>query len=119
MAKANGSGHRVIPEIDRKPAKATLRIPESDDAMREVGACLDAARHELKWTLDELAGKLPPPPHAKTRDPRQVQRWMEGKERVQIDVVFAVPELREPFVIELAKLAQLLVEETVTIRRKA
>jgi hypothetical protein len=36
-----------------------------------------------------------------------------------VDAVFAVPELREPFVIALAKLAKCCVETIVTIRRSA
>lgn len=122
VSKQRVDAHRVIAEIEPPMQKANLRKAETaqehDDLGSEIGACLDAARRELRWTLDELAGKLPPPKDAEKRDPRQVQRWIDGKERVQMDVVFKVPELREPFVIELARLAQCEVETTVTIRRR-
>lgn len=88
--------------------KADLRKSESADALRELGTCLDDARSAVKWTLDQLAAEL-------KRDPRQVRRWIAGEERTQVDVVFAVPELRKPFVIALAKLAECSVETTVRI----
>lgn len=112
------NGHRVIPEIDRPMLKADLRKAESDDSLKELGECLDFARRSARWTLDQLAANMPPPPGSEKRDPRQVQRWIDGKERTQVDTVFAVPELRQPFVIALAKLAECDVETTVLIRMK-
>ena len=96
---------RVIPEMDLKMASATLRKPESDGYQAEIGRCLFAARSWLGWTLEELAAKLPPPPGSDKRDPRQVRRWESGEERTPVDVVFCVPELREPFALRIAKLA--------------
>lgn len=119
VANTAAASHRVIPEIDRKPAKAALRIPETVDFGPQIGGCLDAVRRELGWTLDQLAAELPPPPGADKRDPRQVQRWIDGKERCQVDVIFSVEVLREPFVIALARLAKCAVETIVTIRRRA
>ncbi len=105
--------HRVIPEIDRKPIKADLRKPESEDALKELGECLDFARRAVGWNLEQLAGAM-------DRDPRQVQRWIDGKERVQIDTVFRVPQLRQPLVIALARLSQEFDEDvTLTARRRA
>lgn len=107
-----------------KQAKADLRKAESEpadtDLAEEIGLCLDYARRFVGWNLDELANRLPPPPGSEKRDPRQVQRWIEGKERTQLDVVFAVDELRAPFVVALAKLApECEIETTVRIRRGA
>lgn len=119
IAKPNGAAQRVLPEKAQKMATAVLPKAESEPILEQIGACLDDARRELGWTLDELACKLPPPPGADKRDPRQVQRWIDGKERCQVDAVFGVCELREPFVIALAKLAECDVETTVTIRRRA
>lgn len=85
--------------------------------MAEIGACLDFARRSVGWTLDQLASELPPPPKAEKRDPRQVQRWMDGTEHCQIAVVFKVEALREPFVIALARLSQAF-EEEITLRRR-
>jgi ribosome-binding protein aMBF1 (putative translation factor) len=112
LPKQIDGAHRVIPEIDRKAQKASLRIPENGDFLVQIGDCLDIARRDAGWTLDQLAAEL-------KRDARQVRRWIAGEERTQVDAVFAVPELREPFVIALAKLAKCCVETIVTIRRSA
>ena len=106
----NDSAHRVIPEKSAGQLKADLRKPENTEFLAEIGACLDAARREVGWTIDQLAAEL-------KREPRQVSRWMRGEERTQVDVVFAVKALREPFVVALAKLAAMPVE--TTIRRTA
>lgn len=74
--------------------------------MREIGECLDAARCELRWTIDELAGHLPAPKGAEKRSEKQVRAWLNGEERVQMDVVFAVKALRAPFVEALARLSE-------------
>lgn len=109
---------RVIPEKADRMARMPLRKTESEDSLAEIGECLDAARNALGWTINELAGRLPPPPGKVNRDPAQVQRWLEGKERTQVDVVFRVPELQQPFVVEMAKLAKCEIETTVRIRAK-
>ena len=75
---------------------------------KAVGQCLLRATPKA-WTLDNLADKL-------RRDPRQVQRWIDGKEQTQVATVFAVEELRKPFVVELAKLAECEIETTVRIK---
>lgn len=102
---------RVIAEIEPEMQKASLRNSENPDFLAQIGECLDSARREVGWTLDQLAAEL-------KRDARQVRRWIAGEERTQVDVVFSVPCLREPFVIALAKLARLMVEETITITRR-
>jgi hypothetical protein len=82
-------------------------LPKGENRfMAHVGACLNAARLELEWTVDRLAAEV-------GRDSKQVARWMRGEERCQVDAVFAVPELRAPFVIALAKLAGMQVETTI------
>ena len=103
---------RVIPDVRPRMAKADLRKADSADSLRELGACLDDARAAVKWTLDQLAAEL-------GRDPRQVRRWIAGDERTQVDVVFGVPALRQPFVIALAKLAECDVITTISVRRQA
>lgn len=114
---ALGVRHRVLPEKANAMVGAVLRKPESDDYLAEIGACLDFARRSVGWTLDQLAGELPPPPRKEKRDPRQVQRWIEGDERCQVDVVFAVECLRGPFVVALARLADCEIETVVRIRK--
>lgn len=93
-------------------AKADLPKGESADALKELGACLDAARREVGWTVDRLSQEL-------QRDSKQVARWMRGEERTQVDAVFAVEPLRKPFVIALAKLAECEIETVVRIVRTA
>lgn len=94
-------------------AKADLPKSEKREMWPEIGACLDAARRDVGWTVDELAGQL-------QRDSKQVGRWMRGEERTQVDAVFAVEPLRGPFVIALAKLADCCeIETVVRIKRTA
>lgn len=52
----------------------------------------------MGWSLKQLAGAL-------KRDERQVSRWLNGQERVQLDVVFDCEELRQPFALQLSKLS--------------
>lgn len=118
-AEAVEERHRLIPKKAEHMAKADLRIPTLDEFQAEIGHCLDFARRYVGWTVDELAGHLPAPKGSEKRGEKQVRAWLKGEERVQLDAVFAVKELREPFVIALAKLARMSVEETVTIRRSA
>lgn len=106
VSQSSAPRHRVIAEIHPEMAKADLRKSESADSLKEYGECLNFARLAVGWTLDRLAREIPPSVGAETRDPRQVQRWIDGKERVQIDAVFAVPALKVPFIIALARLAR-------------
>lgn len=92
--------------------KADLPKGENGGFLADIGACLDAARREVGWTVDQLAAEL-------GRDSKQVARWMRGEERTQLDTVFSVPALRQPFVIALARLAACEIETTVRIRRTA
>jgi ribosome-binding protein aMBF1 (putative translation factor) len=111
-AKQIDGAPRAIGEKRPAMLKADLPKREKRDMWAEIGACLDVARRDLGWTVDQLAGYL-------ERDSKQVGRWLRGEERPQVDAVFNVPVLREPFVIALAKLAQCAVETVVTIRRRA
>lgn len=117
LPEATAQRHRVIPEIEPEMVKATLRKPEVVDFLAEIGRCLFRARSWLGWTLEELAGRMPPPSGSDKRDPRQVRRWEQGEERPQVDVIFAVEELREPFVVQLAKLSGADVETCARFRK--
>lgn len=79
-------------------ARAEVRKPETVDYQAEIGGCFARARHWLGWSLKEAAAAL-------GKDERQVARWERGEERTQVDVVFSVPELRQPFAAQLAKLS--------------
>lgn len=88
IAPVAAVAHRVLPEVSRTPAKATLRISDVD-LRREIGHAVEHARREVGLTLDELAGALPAPDGSEKRDARQVRRWEDGTERPQFDVLFA------------------------------
>ena len=106
------SRHRVIGETKPMMLRADLPKRESADSLREIGECLDFARRTVGWTVDQLSREI-------GRDSKQVARWMRGEERTQIDTVFAVAALRQPFVMALAKLAACEIETVVKIRRSA
>lgn len=105
VAKPAPASHRVNGETPKKMAHMSLPKRETDDAMAEIGECLDFARRSVGWTVDQLSREL-------QRDSKQVARWIRGEERTQMDVVFAVEPLRAPFVIALARLAECFEEET-------
>jgi len=114
------AAHRVNGEIPRRMAKADL--PKGENApqreeWRAIGSCLDEARRFVGWTVDRLAQELGD--GVKPRDSKQVARWIRGDERPQVDVIFGVRALRQPFVIALAKLADCEIQTVVTIRRTA
>ena len=108
---------RVLPEMTRAMLKADLREPRP--FWKDIGRAVDTARHAVGWTIDELAGQLPPAPNAAKRDPRQVARWIRGEERLPLDVVWAVPQLRGPLLTAFAELAGFEVETKISIRRSA
>lgn len=112
LAKDTAECHRVIGEMRPAMAKADLPQRESRELLAQIGACLDAARREVGWTVDQLAIEL-------KRDSKQVGRWMRGEERTQVDAVFGVEPLRQPFVVALAKLAACEVTTHISIRRPA
>lgn len=94
-------------------AKADLRNPDQDDAVRTwIGTAINAARLMMGWNLDEFA-------QAVGRDPRQVARWISGKETPQLHAMFAVPAFRGPLVIALAGLSEdIEVTTQIAIRRR-
>ena len=89
--------------------RADLPKGEKRQLWPEIGGCLDAARRAAGWTVDQLAGEL-------QRDSKQVARWIRGEERTQVDAVFQVEALRQPFVIALAKLAECDVVTTISVK---
>jgi ribosome-binding protein aMBF1 (putative translation factor) len=106
------SGPRVIPEKASAMAKAEVRKAENDEIQADIGGCLDYARRDAGWTLEQLAAEL-------GRDPRQIRRWIANEETVQTHVVWKVRALRQPFVIALAKLAECSIEVVIRARRTA
>lgn len=86
-------------DVSRVTAKADVRFsdePVIHARKQQVGAWLDAARYALGWNLDELALAL-------HKDARQVKRWIDGIDSVQLHAVVAVPALHREFVIAQAR----------------
>jgi len=107
----------LVSEKSRKQAKAGLpdvRKAEIERQWRDWGACIDQVRGEFRLTLKEFAAELG------DRDERQVQRWIEGKERPQVETVFAVQRFQPALVIALARLAEgVEVDTVIHVRRTA
>jgi ribosome-binding protein aMBF1 (putative translation factor) len=104
--------HRVNGESRPRMAKAALPKGENREfrsELRVIGECLDEARRYLGWTVDQLAQEL-------SRDSKQIARWIRGEERTQLDTAWSVPELRQPFVVALAKRANCEIETIVRVR---
>lgn len=96
LAEVRGTPQRELPETRPRMVKADLRIAEAERLRVCIGRAIDRARQLRGWTLDELAGQLPPPAGSEVRDPRQVARWISGAERPQFDVLLAVTSFRRP-----------------------
>jgi hypothetical protein len=112
MAEPAVARHLLRSEIPTRMAKAglsTLRKAENDEWPKRVGAALERAVSVCGWTLDEFSGKV-------GRNERQCRRWMTGEEHQQMDTLFAVKELQQPLIIELAKIAGEGVEIETTVR---
>jgi len=111
--------HRLLSEIPTgRMAKADLK--NVDVCLRAgIGRCIERARKSLGWSQKELKAAIEQATAA-PRDIAQLSRWEAGKERPQLDVLFAVVELRGPLVIELARLSDAVdVFTTIMIRRLA
>jgi len=95
-------------------AKADLRLPEMDAWREQIGHAIQRAVSLLGWTLKEFAAAV-------KRDERQCARWINGSERPQFDVLFAVEALRQPLVLALAERAGqgVEIETTIHLRRIA
>jgi transcriptional regulator with XRE-family HTH domain len=94
-------------------AKADLRKSEIDPYYAQLGNCLREVQHAFKLTLQEFAAAL-------GKNESQIRRQMEGRERPQIEVVFAVERFQGPLVIALAKLATgIEIDTVIHVRRSA
>jgi hypothetical protein len=104
--------HRVLPEKSGGQAKADLRKADVEDWKPRIGLAIQRAISLCGWSLKEFAGAV-------GRDPRQCSRWLDGSERVQLDLVFAVEALRQPLAQAFGELAGAEVSTVITIRRTA
>jgi hypothetical protein len=108
MPDLSGPALRVRAET---PTRSGLRKAEIDAWKPRLGDALERAVSLCGWSLKEFAGAV-------DRDPRQCARWMDGSERLQLDAVFAVERLRQPFVQALGELADADVQVTIILRRR-
>jgi hypothetical protein len=91
----------LVSEKSKKVAKVTperLMKTEKSDLWGELGKCLVFVCYDAELSIKEFAAKI-------GKDAGQVQRQMEGKERPQIEAVFAIPEFRAPLVIALSRIS--------------
>lgn len=96
--KAENLAHADLRKAEKRPTE-DLRKPEIAHVM-QVARTVERARRMRGWTNDEFAGKA-------GRDPRQVAKWQNGKERPHFDVLFAIDDdlFKNALVIALARLA--------------
>ena len=106
--------HHLLAETRPRMVKADLRKAETDGWRKQIGAALQRATSLVGWSLKEFAAAV-------NRDSRQCARWFDGTERPQLDVLFAIEELRQPLVQALAEVAGQNIEVTtvVTMRRRS
>ena len=80
-------------------AKADLKEVETRDFRAEIGRAIQRALSIAGRSQKEAAGLV-------GVDVAQVARWIAGTERPQMDRLFAIEELRQPLIVELAELAE-------------
>lgn len=103
----------LVTERRATTAKVDLKKVEKDALWAELGKCLVFVCYDAQLSLKQFAAAL-------GKDEAQIHRQMEGKERPQIEVVFAVPEYRAPLVIALARItSQIEISTELRIRRTA
>lgn len=116
LAQPNLPTPLLVSEKPKKTAKVSpdfLRKTEKDTLWCELGKCLVFVCYDAGLSIKEFAARI-------GKDAGQVQRQMEGKERPQIEAVFAVPEFRAPLVIALSRITpQIEVSTELRIRRSA
>lgn len=95
-------------------AKSGLRLPQKSDAYyAALGACMDDVRRVFGLSLKEFAAEL-------GKHERQIAAQLDGKERPQLEVVFAIERFRAPLVIALARLASgVEIDTVITVRKSA
>lgn len=95
-------------------AKADLRKTEVDPWRQHIGRAVERARLLRGWSLKELADAV-------GRNERQVARWINGQERLQLDALFAPKCFRQSLVVALAEMAGEGIEIAthITVRKTA
>ena len=102
--------HPVLPDVMPTMAKADVRTPDMN-WMIAIGAAIQGAVNETRWSNKEAAARV-------KVDDAEFGKWLSGARRPQFDRLLAVPELRRPLIIAIAKLAGegVVVQTTITIQ---
>lgn len=108
------SNDRTVPLVNRlesvSPVMAKADLKNLEKAERQaIGRVVQRCFSLAGFTQKEAAALV-------NRDQAQVARWINGSERAQIDVIYAVPMLRRPLVIAFAEQAGEGVEVITEIR---
>jgi hypothetical protein len=88
----------LLPDKSGRTAKASIRKTDTEGYYAALGGCIEEVRRVSGLTLKEFAAVV-------GKDERQIARQVEGKDRPQLEAVFAVERFRGPLVIALARLA--------------
>lgn len=107
--------HVLSSDVRPRMAKAEIRKADQAETWRaDIGQTVARSMALLGWSLKEFAAAV-------QRDERTCARWMSGAERPQLDAIFAVPALRQVFVIAISEIAgaDVEVETTIRVRRSA
>lgn len=103
----------LVSERRATTAKVDLKKTEKDVLWAELGKCLVFVCYDAQLSLKEFAASL-------EKDAAQIQRQMEGKERPQIEAVFALKCYRPALVIAMARLTNEIETFTeIRVRRSA
>lgn len=103
----------LLSDVTGKMAKASIRKTDIDQLYAALGGAMGEVMRVLGLSLKEFASEV-------GKDERQLSRQMEGKDRPQIEAVFAVERFRGPMVIALARLSgDVDVVTEIRVRRSA
>lgn len=110
LAERVSGRHLLSSESRPRMAKADLRKAETNAEWLELGRILARVQVLSGLSLKEFADAV-------QRDERQIARMKDGKERPQIEAVYAVARFRQMLIQALGESAGAEVEVTVKLRR--
>lgn len=107
----------LLPDKSAKQAKAALkgvRKADTGQLWGKWGAAIEDVQCLFRLTLKEFARELG------NKDERQVQRWIDAKDRPQIETVMAVARFEPVLLIALAqRTSGMSVDTVIHVRRSA
>ena len=111
IADSRADALPAVPDIGRKRmAKVDARIPDMD-WNAALGAALQRAVRQV-WESNKVAAAV------LQVDDAEFGKWLSGTRRAQWDRCFACEALREPLMVQLAKLAGAQVRIQIEFERK-